>query len=179
MNHQFFETLLLSDSEPTQVELTMLKEHLQTCDACRQFSSALEDVDNMFHNISFVSPAIGFSQRWQETLAKDNKKRQKRQTWTIITLSVCSIGALFLLLGFTVIPIFLSPITILWAELFNLVSWFSAVEWIVDILLTLFRAANVVVPPSLWIALSVAFMGLCAIWVVAFKQVTAPRRLMI
>jgi len=179
MNHQFFENLLLSDSELTQVESTMIKEHLQTCEACRQFSNALEDVDNMFHNTTFVSPAMGFSQRWQETLALDNKKRQKRLTWLLLGFGTFSIGALLLLVGLTMLPIFISPITILWAELFNLVSWFSAIEWIVDILLTLFRAAYTVVPPSLWVAMSFAFLGLCVIWVVAFKQVTAPRRIMI
>jgi predicted anti-sigma-YlaC factor YlaD len=179
MNHQFFENLLLSDTELTQVESDMLKEHLRDCEACRQFSNALEDVDNMFHNTGMISPAIGFTQRWQVTLAQDNKKRQKRQTWLIIGLGVFTIFSILLLLGLTILPVFISPITILWAELFNLVSWFSAIEWIVDILLTLFRAAYTVVPSSLWIAMSFAFMGLCAIWVVAFKQVTAPRRLMI
>lgn len=179
MNHQFFENLLLSDSELTQVESTLLKEHLQECEACRQFSIALEDVDNMFRNTACVSPAIGFTHRWQETLVQDNKKRQKRQIWLILSLGVLSIAALFLLLGLSVLPVFLSPITILWAEVFNLVSWFSAIEWIVGILLMIFKAAYTVVPPSLWIALSFAFMGLCAIWVVAFKQVTAPRRLLI
>ncbi len=179
MNHQFFETLLLSDSELTHVESAMLEEHLQTCGACRQFSDALVEVDNLFHSTAIVSPATGFSQRWQETLAQDHIKRQQRQTWLIIIVGVCSIGALLLLLGFTVLPIFISPISILWAELFSIVTWFSAVEAIVDILSTLFRAAYSVVPASLWIALSFAFLGLCAIWVVAFKQVTTPRRLVI
>ncbi|MBN1536956.1 MAG: zf-HC2 domain-containing protein [Anaerolineales bacterium] len=179
MNHQFFENLLLSDSELTQVELTMLQEHLQTCEACRQFSNALEDVDHLFHNTPIASPAVGFTQRWQESVIQDNKKRQKRQIWLILIVGVCSISALFALLGFTILPVLISPIAVLWAELFNLVTWFSAVEWIVGVLLTMFRAAHSVVPTSLWIALSFAFMGLCAVWVVAFKQVTAPRRLVI
>ncbi len=179
MNHQFFETLLLSDSELTQVESTMLNEHLQTCEACRQLSEAVGEVDNLFHNAAVVSPANGFTERFQVNLARDTRRRQRTQTILLFSLGLGSIGALFLLLGFTILPVFISPITILWAELFNLVSWLSSVETIVNIVSTLFRAAYTVVPPSLWIALAFAFMGLCVVWIVAFKQVTAPRRLVI
>jgi anti-sigma factor RsiW len=179
MNHQFFETLLLSDSELTQVESTMLDEHLKTCEACRQLSEALGEVDSLFQSTAMASPAGGFTVRWQEKLAQDTRKRQRTQTILLLTLGVCSIGALFLLLGFAILPVFISPITILWAELFNFITWLSSIEAVVDILTTLFRAAYSVVPPSLWIAIAFAFLGLCAIWIVAFKQVTAPRRLVI
>jgi anti-sigma factor RsiW len=179
MNHQFFETLLLTDSELTQVESTMLNEHLQTCNACRQLSDALKEVDVLFRSTPVASPAVGFTERWQEKLAQDMRKRQQRQMWAILILGICSLGALFLFLGFTILPVFISPITVMWAELLNLVTWYSAVEVVVDILSTLFRAAYSVVPSTLWFALAFAFLGLCAVWVVAFKRVTAPRRLVL
>lgn len=177
MNHQFFETLLLSDTKPTDDEAVILQEHLITCDTCRQLSNALSDMEVMFHNSALASPRPGFTQRWEEKLALDTEKRQRRQVVAIAIISACSIAALLLLLGFALWPIFISPISVLWAKLINFVSWFSAVEAALDIVSTLLRVTYSVVPASLWIALSVAFLGLCAIWVVAIKQVISPRRL--
>lgn len=179
MNHQFFETLLLSDTELTEAESAMLQDHLQTCRACRQLSDALKDVDNLFHNSAFVAPRPGFTHRWEDALAADIKKRQRTQVFSITFIGLVSIAVLFLLLGFTILPIFISPISVLWAELFGIVTWFSAIEGIINLLSTLFQAVFSMVPISMWVALTFAFLGLCAVWVVAFKQVTSPRRLSI
>lgn len=179
MNHQFFETLLLSDTELTEAESAMLQDHLQTCRVCLQLSEALKDVDDMFHNSVIAAPRPGFTQRWENILTADIKKRHRTQVFSIVLIGLTCMAALFVLLGFTILPIFISPISVLWAELFGIVTWFSAIEATMNLLSTLLQAVYSVVPITLWVAISFAFLGLCAVWVVAFKQVTSPRRLSI
>ncbi|MFW5714254.1 MAG: anti-sigma factor family protein [Brevefilum sp.] len=83
MNHQPFESWILSN-DPLQPEDTkILNEHLQTCEDCRQLSMAMEGIHQTFSNAPNPMPAPGFSRRWHERLAAYRQRREQQRMWLL------------------------------------------------------------------------------------------------
>lgn len=93
MNHQPFETWIFSDDPLQPMDQDRLKDHLQTCEDCRQLSDAMNGVQKTFNAAHCPAPEPGFTQRWQARLAVYKQARQQRQMW-ILTLALLGLAAL-------------------------------------------------------------------------------------
>lgn len=93
MNHQPFETWILSDDPLQLEEQELLEEHLKTCEDCRGLLSAMEGIRQTFSAAPSPAPAPGFTQRWHERLAFNRQTRQQRNMW-ILTLALFSLASI-------------------------------------------------------------------------------------
>ena len=172
MNHQPFEDWLLNDKLINPKQKLELDAHLRTCSYC----SALAETGKALRTVKKVSPAAGFSARFQARLAMQKAAERRRRLW----------GALLFTFGGLVMLMW--P---LWPYLTAFVAspatWItSLIEWGVFLITTLYamaQASSVLLdvipgflPPFVWMVVVSAFAGIGLLWSVSiWRFVRVPR----
>jgi hypothetical protein len=88
MNHQPFETWLL-EQQPLSVEQKReLQSHLRTCDHC----TALAETGLALHSAHMISPAAGFTARFQARLEARRIAERRRRFWGVILFTLSGLG---------------------------------------------------------------------------------------
>jgi len=89
MNHQPFKQLLLEERARTLQEEQNLWEHVKDCHECHNVDVNWQSVKHQIKTSNMVSPAPGFTARWQANLSvRLSRQRQQRQTVLITVISV-------------------------------------------------------------------------------------------
>ena len=176
-NHQPFEDWLLSEEAHSADQEQALQSHLLSCEQCRQLSSAWNEVELELKNAPTLSPAPGFTVRWQANLASRRTHRENRQT--LLFLSVCLVGAglLLIALGILAWPLVRSPYPILLALAYQVTSVYMIADTAASLVVTLFRTVFGVVPPIFWVGLSVAAGSMLAVWIFTLRRLAYSRRI--
>ena len=172
MNHQPFEDWLLNNTPISSEQKRDLDSHLRTCSYC----TALVETDRFLHSVKMVSPANGFSVRFQVRLAAQRAVDRRRKALGSI---------LFIIMGLSLMAWIGSPI--LATFLASPAAWIAAlVQWGV-FLLTTFKAsaqAGVVIldviqdflPPFAWMVMISAIAGVGLLWSVSiWRFVRVPQ----
>lgn len=80
------------DSQLTQDEIRRIEAHTATCQACRSALDTLHRVDRLLVSAPMMSPAPGFSARFQVKLVA---RRRRRRTWAgVATLMLTTLALL-------------------------------------------------------------------------------------
>jgi len=178
-NHLLIEEWLLSTSSLTPEEHTLLQEHLKSCESCRQLSEAWQEVEYRLKAAPMRSPEPGFTGRWQMRLAKDQLRRQRRQTIYVVALGGGVALALLVLLSVWTWPLLQNPFPYLMVWTYKLTTSFYFFSGFGRALGTVARTLFGLVPGTLWVALLVALGSLGVIWIVAFRKLTSVRRVIV
>ncbi|PKO15394.1 MAG: hypothetical protein CVU39_10795 [Chloroflexi bacterium HGW-Chloroflexi-10] len=96
MGHQPFEEWILEDQYKTPQQSRLLGQHISECTECANLASAWQSVEKQLLSAPTVSPAPGFTSRFQAHLAF--RKIEQQQTQVIKTLIVIG-SAVFLTMG--------------------------------------------------------------------------------
>ena len=175
-NHLLIEEWLLSGADLDPEEATLFEQHLETCSSCQHLSQAWREVEVQIKRAPMLSPAPHFTQRWETRLVAERLKRERTQT--ILVLYLCA-GSVLVLLGwlcYWAYPMFTSPYPLLLVWVYQLtvsIRYFASVG---DLFFSVIRAVTSLVPATLWIALSVALGSLGVLWIVTYKKLISPRR---
>lgn len=171
MEHEPFETWIIAEMPRDQEQERALQAHLQECARCRQLLQGWKDVHANLGTVAMASPAPGFSQRFQNSLAERRALAQRRQ-------------ARRTLLGFSSLAIVLFV-----ALVIQLLLVSSPVDWLVkliEVTLTTLTDLHVLrsffiswlpyvpisIPLVLWILLSTGFVVLVVGWLFTLWRVT-------
>jgi hypothetical protein len=111
MNHQPYEDLLLDDAPLTPGEKELLGQHLAVCLQCARLEQSLRALDHEFKMAPAVSPAIGFTSRWQASLPARRIKHEREQTRIILISMAATVVATCITLAAFLLPN-ISPITV-------------------------------------------------------------------
>ena len=175
MNHQPFEEWLLTEKLISPRERLDLDAHLRICSYC----SALAETGKGLHAVKRVSPAAGFSTRFQARLAMQKAADLRRKRWGTLLFTFGGLVMLMWLVGPYLASFFVAPAT-----------WIAAmVEWVVFLITTLqavTQAGSVLLrmlpgflsPFGLMVLVS-AFAGIGLLWSVSiwrFARSAVPRR---
>jgi len=174
-NHQPFEEWLLSGETLAPEETQSLQEHLGVCEACRSLAGAFQQVETALRNAQQLAPAPGFVSRWQAHLAARQLKQHRRQTLWSMLFSIGGAMAIFTILVVVFLPLLRSPMPILLALTYELVTAVTFTSEIGGALFTVLRTIVELIPPVQWAAILVAFTSLGAVWVVAMHRLTRRR----
>ncbi len=80
MNHHLpFDSLFEDPNELAQDELESLMDHISDCEVCRSASVSLQTIDESLRTAEMVSPAAGFSARWEVRYAEMRNRAHRRQ----------------------------------------------------------------------------------------------------
>jgi len=104
MNHQPYENLLLDDAPLTPSEKEMLSQHLAACPQCARLEQSLRALDHEFKVATAISPAIGFTSRWQASLPARRKIHEREQTRIILISMVTTVVATCITLAAFLLP---------------------------------------------------------------------------
>ena len=168
MNHRPFEDWLLDDQPLTPEQKRDLRSHLRACDSC----AAVAEANLALRSAHLVSPAPGFSTRWEERLVAARRSQRKR---VLIGSLVFSLGGLFLL-ALLAGPILLSLIgsPAEWISMLvrTVLLSYTLVIAIVEAGSVIFRVLPGFVPPFMWLVLLSALSGLGLLGSVSIWRLT-------
>jgi hypothetical protein len=123
MNHQPFEDWLLTEKRISPQQKLDLDAHLRVCSYC----SALAETGRALHTVKMVSPAAGFSARFQQRLALQRAAELRRKRWGAVLFTFGGLAMLLWLTGPYLASFVSSPAT-----------WIAAViDWGVFVITTL------------------------------------------
>jgi hypothetical protein len=184
MNHKTFEDWLFTDLEQPEDTLNReqsqrLHAHLETCESCQQLALSWRAVELDLKAAPMAAPAPGFTSRWEARLMAERKRLERRQSLAILGFSVA--GAVLLLGSLLLLawPWLQSPSVVLWGWLYRLLTLTSVVSTVGDILATMFQSVTGLVSPGWWILIAGLVCELAVLWVVSFRLLTNPRRIML
>ena len=174
MNHQPFEEWLLQEKPLDPIQKLELDAHLRLCGSC----NALAETGRALRTVKRVSPAAGFTARFEKRLALQQAAERRRRVWGSLLFALGGLVMLMWLAGPYLVGFLSAPAT-----------WITAfMEWGVFIITTLramAEAGSVFVdvipgflPPFAWMVLISAMAGIVLLWFVSiwrFAQRGVPR----
>jgi len=176
MNHQPFETWLLSDEPLEPQDALSLAEHLTTCGHCQQLQLAWSGVMDLFERAPDVEPVPGFANRWHARLAAEKQvdlaMRQRWQSWIVLILVGNAAAMTLVLLGAGLFSSYDSPAEFLIAWIYRLTSTLMAVNWVQNVIGTLARTLPGAIPVSWWV-IGVGFLAISSmLWIFSISRLT-------
>ena len=180
MNHTRYQDWLFELSEgplgPEQV--VALDAHLRDCPDCRSLAESWGHAERSLRRAELAAPQPGFSQRWQARLAQSRQRLHRRQT--IAVLSAGSVGVLLLLVILATLawPWLHSPSLLLWAWVYQVFGIYLAAAQTGRALQSVFSELSGAISLVIWIFALGLFSMLSVLWVVSYRILTNPRRIM-
>ena len=181
MTHQayldwYFASLDSASEALTPQQQAELVAHLDGCSECRQWEQTWQALERDLRQETQLAPQPGFTQRWQARQAAENKLRLQRQGIILFTLSIGFMLGLLTLLVYLIWPLAQSPQIVLWSAVYQIARWFSILGAAHTFLSRTVEAAGLVLSPLIW----VLFMGVTSLlavsWLVSYRLLTIPRR---
>ena len=172
MNHQPFEEWLLNEKLISPKERFDLDAHLRICSYC----SALAETGKALRAVKKVSPAAGFSARFQARLVAQRAAELRRKRWGAILFTFGGLVMLMWIAGPYLAAFFAAP-----------AAWIAAlVEWGIYVITTLqavgqagsvlLRVLPGFVSPFVFMVLVSALAGIGLLWSVSiWRFVRVPR----
>jgi hypothetical protein len=172
MKHQPFEDWLLNDKLIDPKQKLELDAHLRVCSDC----SALAETGKALRSVKMVSPAAGFSTRFQARLAARKVADHRRRLWGAVLFTFGGLVMLLWIASPYLASFFASPAT--WIA--------SLIEWGVFLITTLQaigQAGSVLLdvipgflPPFVWMVVLSTLAGIGLLWSVSiWRFVRVPR----
>jgi anti-sigma factor RsiW len=181
MNHQLFETWILSDEALSSDQRETLQEHLQQCESCQALSSGWSEVRNLFGAITRSEPNPGFVNRWQARLAaermQEERRRERLESLWMFVLHASGAAVLFLFLLLQIWFAFGSPTALLFAGVYQVTAIVTAVGAVGEAVTTIVRTMLSAVPPA-YLVMSAAILTLLSmLWILSLRKLMLPRRI--
>jgi anti-sigma factor RsiW len=181
LNHQPFETWLLSEDPLSPEQALRLQAHLKGCEACRQLAEAWSGIEQLFRTVPAARPASGFTTRWQARLAEaklqEKRRKHHRQTWWMLVINFGAAALLLLTLILGALFIYESPARLMLAGAYQVVMLISFLNAVQEIFTALVIAVLTIVPPLGWALIGGALAVLNVLWIVSLRQIILPWRL--
>ncbi len=172
MNHQPFETWILSGEPLSQAERQALEAHLRTCQACREMATALRSVETVFRETPAPQPAAGFSLRWQARLEAHRRRAARRQAWLFLLLNLAGMLSVAGMLLAGLFFLFDSPLAWLIAFSRQMAVALSALSALSGVL----RTVASLLPPAWWLGVLEASALLVLLWFFSLRKLVLTRR---
>jgi predicted anti-sigma-YlaC factor YlaD len=178
-NHPPFEDWILERKTLDSGQELALQEHLQSCESCRRFAESWREVEFRLKGQTLISPEQGFTHRWQTRLAQERARQQTRQTYVFLGATLGGAVVLLVAMGILLVPVLRSPYPFLLALAYQITTTISFIGEVALLVGALFETMLRVVPPSVWIGLTVAAGVLIALWLVIFRRLIYKRRILV
>lgn len=144
---------------------------------CRNLLAALGDVEHTLRSAPTVAPVSGFAARWQLRLEAERRRAHQRQVTMTLGLSLVGLAALLACLVMVTWPWMDALDATFWAGIYQLYGFYTFFQAVGEFFSTMFLAAFDVLPLALWILALGIISELGVLWVVSYRLLTNPRRL--
>jgi hypothetical protein len=168
MNHQPFETWLLDEKPLSAAERHELESHLRTCRTC----SVLAETGLALRSAKVVSPAAGFTLRFQQRLARHKVAERRRRLWGLIVLLLSGVGLLAWLAAPYIYTFASAPVEWLAAGIGYFIFFFTSIQAFSEALTVFARVLPGFIPPYAWMVILSAAAGLGLAWTVSIWRLS-------
>ena len=180
MDHQPFETWMVTEELLLPDQEQRLHEHLEICESCRQMSTAWQEVQGIFSATTLAEPSAGFTERWQvrfnEMSETETARSQRRASWLFFGLTM---GAALLILGFLVIQFFSTvqaPVQVFIYAVTILAGLVTLANAVQVAFVPFMEVLIVNIPPLWWFILAFAACLLTLLMTFSIRKFVYPRR---
>lgn len=181
MDHQPFETWLVSEEPLTPEQQSSLQAHLQDCPRCQNLERTWNQVETLLGERPVVQPAIGFTLRWQarlETFHQTQRSQQQRRvSWIFIAATLSVAIALLAFMAIRTLSSFESPTQILVNGLTLITSLLASITALQDFLTASAKVLPQVIPTGWWFGILVTISLLLLTWVESLRRLVFSRRI--
>ena len=178
MNHLPYEDWLFERPQDlTAQQNAELQIHLEDCAQCRSLIASLGHVEHTLRSAPPVAPQTGFASRWQVRLETERRRAHWRQVGVTLGLSLAGLGILLACLALLTWPWLDSIDATFWAGLYQLFGFYSLFQSVGGFFRDLFLAVFDVLPLVMWVFVFGIICQLGVLWVVSYRLLTNPRRL--
>ncbi len=172
MNHRPFEDWLLDDQPLTPQQERDLQAHMRGCTSC----AAIAESNLALHAVRPMSPAAGFTERFQVRLAKRRRELQTRQVIGTLILVFGGLGLVYWLASPVIAEALRSPATLITAGIGYLVFILTSLQVLTEATAILLRVVPGFISPAGWVGLIVTAAGLGLVWAFSIQRLTrAPQ----
>ena len=177
MNHQLFEDMIFDEPAELSSEKTRsLEEHLLDCENCRSLATSFHSLTDSIRRSEIVRPAPGFSARWGILLKEKRERAHDRQilrTLVFVGIGLIVLSSSLLLMAW---PLVRSPGLLAWTWVYRLLSVYSYLEGIRAVVVQIVDPSLGAVPLIGWVISTGMLSLLAVLWVVSYRVLTKPRR---
>jgi hypothetical protein len=177
MNHQPFESWLLSEEVLEQDQELALREHLRNCEHCAELEASWGAVHKMFEASPRVRPAAGFTDRWESRLAMEKKKRHNRQSGFFLAITAGIATVLLLVMGIHAVDLLRFPEQLILFLIYRIATLIGYAYTTQNLVFSLAGTLVDMVPGPAWIAFVGLITMVFVLWFVVFKQLMYSRRI--
>ena len=174
MNHQPFEDWLLSDESLDQEQETSLRQHLTDCPKCTTLSQVWQSVEQELARTPQISPAPGFTERWQARLAEKRAQKQRRLVWWAIGFSSSAALGIFLALNWNRLASF-SFSKLLALALYSITLLFARIGSAQVLFRLFFEDVNPIFPVAFIAVIATGLSILSLVWIVTMWKIYIPQ----
>jgi hypothetical protein len=168
MDHRPFEDWLLDDQPLTPDQKRELNAHLRMCPSC----SAIAEVDLALGSVRSLAPAGGFTGRFQVRLAARKLAIRRRNIWGFLVLTLSTLSVLLWLFWPILKELIQSPVNLVASWISSLVSFWAALQALMQAGAVLFKVAPGFIPVYIWMVILLAAGGWGLAWVASFIKIT-------
>jgi anti-sigma factor RsiW len=176
MTHQPFQDWLFEDTLDA-AQADALHRHLETCVECRSLVGAFHQVERSLHATPLVAPTAGFTLRWQSRLEAERGRAHCRQVRVAAVVGVSGALLFLALLAVVLWPLLDSLDALLWAGAYQAYLIFTFVRSASETLGAFARGLAMVLPVAAWILALGLLTQASVLWVVSYRYMTNPRRI--
>ncbi|MFM8321521.1 MAG: hypothetical protein ACKOC5_11460 [Chloroflexota bacterium] len=178
MTHAPYEDWIFEEPDHLSVDQRAgLQAHLQSCASCQALAVSLGQVELRLRQAPQLAPTDGFAARWQVQLA-ERRLRHHRQALLALGLGLAALLALLALGLWAAAPYLTNLDASLWVGIYQMIGFYNFAQQVGLFFATLARAAFDVLPMIVWVFALGILCQLGVLWVVSFRLITNPRRVM-
>jgi hypothetical protein len=166
MNHLPFEDWLLDEQPLTFEEERELEAHLHVCTSCM----ALARSNRVLHSQPIITPAPGFTGRFQMRLERRYRDQKVRQMIGTGVLVLGGMAVFFWLTGPFIEDAMRSPAQWLTTAVSYTLFILTSIQVLSEIGSILLRVLPTLVSPGEWFTLLVVAFGIGALWIVLTRR---------
>jgi anti-sigma factor RsiW len=178
MTHQPFQDWMFDDALDV-THSDALHSHLETCTECRSLVGAFQQVEHTLRAAPLVAPTPGFTLRWQAQLDAERGRLHRRQVRWAFVIGVCGAFTLLGLLALLFWPLLDSLDALLWVGAYQLYVAFAFLRGAGETLGVFARALAPLLPLVFWVVALGLLTQASVLWVVSYRYMTNPRRIVI
>jgi hypothetical protein len=182
MNHKLLEEWLFTYLESDDLEAeqsAQLQDHLRDCQTCQNLARSWREVDRHLLGAKLIAPRAGFTDRWQERFERDRQLMQKRQSMAALVFALGGAAVLFGSLILLLWPWIGMPEVFVWSWIYRLSTFVVYVEPANNLISILLQSFSGRISPFWWILLAGLLSELAVLWLVSYRWLTNPRRVIV
>jgi len=180
MNHQIFVDWIFEDRHDlTAQQVVDLDDHLQSCERCQSLADSLHNLEVTFDQAEMVGPQSGFVARWENRLQASRERLHRRQ---IIITFLSAFTGLALLLGILVFaawPWLRAPSLLFWTWIYQLFTIYTYLDAARELASPILTGSSGIVTMLVWVFGLGLLSELAVLWVVSYRLLTNPRRMIV